>query len=183
MQVISSYKDNVGDVRLVQQFRLYNFENPWIKQWRRARRTGNLPFDLYDRCVLDNLDNRTLVTVDSAGYYFKHANVDVVCIESSFIGGCYCQDCYIEPDILSHRPSYVESNNVVFFKFPWFLKYATLDDFTNFLTTWAKSTMIVAFNPVLIQHNHLKFDLLELVTQQTSLNIQRKQKDLWIITP
>ena len=72
---------------------------------------------------------------------------------------------------------------MIVFKYPWFLKYATLEQFINFLTTWVNSITVLNFNPMFIQHNHLKFSLENLVRDRVNLKIQIINARLWIILP
>jgi hypothetical protein len=183
MQIVTSYPQSEDSIKLVQQFRLYHLSNSWLKKWRQARHNKSLPFDKFDNVVLSLIDNNQLTVVDSAGWYFGHAGIKVTCLESTKIAKCYYPDCNIEYDVMTHRPTYISDQNIVFFKFPWFLKYATFDCFINFLNIWVKSVTIIAFNPILIQHNHLKFKLIDLVKNHTLFNITEVNDNLWIITP
>lgn len=183
MQIVSSYKDDLGVIRLVQQVRLYNISNPWIRSWRRARHNHSLPFDLVDKVVLDCASNNSLTVVDGSGQYFEKAGIKVTCIESSAIAKLYNPNCIIEPDAFTHRPTYVPEDDVILFKYPWFLKYALLDDFIDFLTMWVKSTTIIAFSSIHIQHNHLKYRLIDIVQSRVNFSIKEVNNNLWIITP
>jgi hypothetical protein len=182
MQTVESYPNTLESIRFIQQIRLYHVSNHWLKSWRRARHSNSLPFDKFDNVVLSLVTDNQLTTVDSAGWYFQHAGIKVTCLESTDIAKYYCADCYIEYDVMTHRPTYISDQNVVFFKFPWFLKYATVDQFVNFLNVWVKSTTVIAFDPILIQHNHLKFKLIDIIKSQTVFDIKEVERNLWIVT-
>jgi hypothetical protein len=183
MQIVSGYNTDFGPIRLIQQFRLYHLSRPSVKKWRATRRGVPYQLDAADQWVLDNLQDKRLVAVDCAGWYFEKFNIRTTCLESELISKQYFPDCYVEPDILTHRPTYIPDNEMVVFKYPWFLKYATLDQFVDFLTTWVKSKTVLNFNPIFIQHNHLKFSLVSLVTHRVNLDIQQINEQLWIVSP
>ena len=183
MQIVPGYSTDFGSIRLIQQFRLYHLSRPAIKKWRAVRHGIPYCVDTADQWVLDNLQNNKLIAVDCAGWYFKEFNIDTTCLESDPLSKQYFPDCYVEPDILTHRPTYIPDNQMIVFKYPWFLKYATLDQFINFLTTWVNSITVLNFNPMFIQHNHLKFSLENLVRDRVNLKIQIINARLWIILP
>lgn len=183
MQIVSGYSINHGQIRLIQQFRLYHLSRPAVEKWRKVRRGIPYQPDVVDQWILNNLKDNKLVAVDCAGWYFQEFDIKTTCLESESLSKKYFPECYVEPDILTHRPTYIPDNEMVVFKFPWFLKYVTVDQFVNFLTTWVKSTTVLNFDPIFIQHNHLKFTLEILVKDRVNLNIQTINPELWIITP
>jgi hypothetical protein len=183
MQIVSGYNTDFGPIRMIQQFRLYHLSRPAVKKWRAIRRGIPYRVDATDRWILDNLQDNKLVAVDFAGWYFQEFNIKTTCLESELLSKKYFPECYVEPDIFTHRPTYIPDNEMVVFKYPWFLKYATLNQFVNFLTIWVKSTTVINFNPTLIQHNHLKFSLETLVKPRVNLNIQKINSQLWIASP
>lgn len=180
MQIISGY-DQHNHIKFRQRLRLYNFSRPAVKKWKLAKRTGKFCLDSVDQWVISNLQGKKLWAVDCGGWYLQDYNIDVECIESDDIAKIYNSQCYVEYDVLVHRPTYVDVNSVVLFKRPWFLRYCKFDDFVNFLNTWTQTTVVLEFDPVYIQHNHLKFKLLDLVRQQTPLSISPVNQSLWII--
>lgn len=180
MQIISGYEQN-NQIKFRQRLRLYHLSRPAVKKWRIAQRTGIFNLDSVDHWVISNLHSKKLCAVDCAGWYFQNYNIDVECIESDDIAKIYNSHCHLEYDVLIHRPTYVDVDSVVLFKNPWFLRYCKFDDFINFLNIWTRTTMVLEFNSVYIQHNHLKFKLLDLVTQQTSLTVTPVNRSLWII--
>jgi hypothetical protein len=183
MQIVSGYSTDHGSIRLVQQFRLYHLSRPAVKKWRATRHGIPYQPDVTDQWILNNLKDNKLVAVDCAGWYFQEFNISTTCLESELLSKKYFPGCYVEPDILIHRPTYIPDNEMVVFKFPWFLKYVTVDQFVNFLTTWVKSVTVLNFDPIFIQHNHLKFNLETLVRDRVQLDIQIINPGLWIITP
>jgi len=183
MQIVSGYNTDFGPIRLIQQFRLYHLSRPAVKKWRAIRQGIPYQVDATDRWILDNLQDTKLVAVDFAGWYFQEFNIKTTCLESEPLSKKYFPECYVEPDIFTHRPTYIPVNEMVVFKYPWFLKYATLTQFVDFLNTWVKSSTVLNFNPMLIQHNHLKFSLETLVKRQVDLNIQKINAQLWIASP
>lgn len=183
MQVVPGYTTDFGNIRLIQQFRLYHLSRPAVKKWRSSRHGAPYQLDTTDCWILDNLQNNKLVAVDCAGWYFEKFNIDTTCLESDPLSKKYFPNCYVEPDNFTHRPTYIPSNAMTVFKFPWFLKYSTLDQFVNFLNVWVKSVTVINFYPIFIQHNHLKFSLEELVKKQVNLSIQIINPTLWIVSP
>lgn len=180
MQIISGYQQE-NSINFKQRLRLYNLSRPAVKKWRVARRTGVFRPDLVDQWVISNLHGKKLWAVDCAGWYFQNYNINVECIESDDIAKIYNSHCRLEYDVLIHRPTYVDKDSMILFKRPWFLRYCKLDNFVNFLNVWAKATMVLELDTVYIQHNHLKFKLLDLVRQQTPLTITAVNRSLWII--
>jgi len=183
MRIVSGYNTDSGPIRLIQQFRLYHLSRPAVKKWRAVRHGTPYQPDSTDRWILSNLQDNQLVAVDCAGWYFEEFNISTTCLESELLSKQYFSKCYVEPDILTHRPTYIPNDQLVVFKYPWFLKYATLDEFINFLNIWVKSPTVINFNPILVQHNHLKFSLDALVRERTNLNIQIIYSQLWRISP
>lgn len=183
MQIVSGYNPCHGPIRQIQQFRLYHLSRPSVKKWRAVRHGRPYPLDTADHWILNNLQDNKLVAVDCAGWYFQEFDIDTICLESEPLSKKYFSECYVEPDIFTHRPTYIPNDRMVVFKYPWFLKYATLDQFVNFLTTWVRSTTVLNFNPTLIQHNHLKFRLQDLVRDRLEFDIQVVDKQLWTVTP
>jgi hypothetical protein len=183
MQIVSGYSTDLGTIRLIQQVRLYQLARPAVKKWRAIRRGIPYRMDATDQWILNNLQDTKLVAVDFAGWYFQEFNIKTTCLESELLSKRYFPECYVEPDIFTHRPTYIPDNEMVVFKYPWFLKYATLDQFVNFLNIWVKSNTVLNFNPILIQHNHLKFSLETLVKRRVNLNIQKINAQLWVASP
>tara|TARA_B110000503_G_C7035072_1_gene365742 strand:+ start:405 stop:956 length:552 start_codon:yes stop_codon:yes gene_type:complete len=183
MQIVSGYNTDFGPIRLIQQFRLYHLSRPAVKKWRVARHGIPYKLDVTDRWILDNLKNNKLVAVDCAGWYFREFDITPTCLESDMLSKQYFPECYVEPDILTHRPTYISADEMIVFKFPWFLKYATLAQFVNFLNVWVKSVTVINFYPILIQHNHLKFTLDSLVKEQVNLDIKIINPTLWVVSP
>ena len=182
MQIVTGYNIDHGPIRLIQQLRLYHLSRPAVKKWRAVRHGTRYQLDTTDRWILNNLHDNRLVAVDCAGWYFNEFNVDTICLESEPLSKQYFPGCYIEPDILTHRPTYIPTDQMVVFKYPWFLKYVTLDQFVNFLTIWVRSPTVINFNPILVQHNHLKFSLDTLIKERVNLNIQTIHPQLWQVS-
>lgn len=181
MQIITGYS-KVYTIRQIQQFRLFHLNRPAVKKWRATRHNKPFVLDYVDQYILSNYFNSCITAVDCAGWYFNHFDIDTVCLESDHIAQLYYPKCFVEHDIFTHRPTYINQHNPVLFKYPWFLKYAKYDDFINFLNIWTTSTMLLNFEPRLIQHNHLKFELKNLVQAQTSFKITEITRNLWTIT-
>jgi len=182
MRVITSYL-NQGRIRFIQNLRLYHLSRPRIKQWRRTRHGSTYSLDNTDKWILTNLTDRNLVLVDCAGWYFEQFGITTTCLESDRIAKCYWPACYVEPDIFTHRPTYISTQHPVVFKYSWFLKYATLDQFVKFLHTWVKSTTVINFSPRLIQHNHLKYNLADIIKPLVPFDIQIINNELWVVSP
>jgi|TARA_R110000868_G_scaffold29450_1_gene109603 hypothetical protein len=183
MQIVPGYSTDFGSIRLIQQFRLYHLSRPSVKKWRTVRHGIPYQVDATDQWILNNLQDDKLVAVDCAGWYFKEFNINATCLESDLLSKQYFPGCYVEPDIFIHRPTYIPDDQMVVFKYPWFLKYATLDQFINFLNTWVRSITVLNFDPIFIQHNHLKFSLEKLVRNRVDLNIQIINSRLWTVLP
>jgi hypothetical protein len=182
MQVINSYADHTN-IRLVQQVRLYHISRPNLRRWRQTRHGKKYQLDATDQWIIKNIPNNNLTLVDCAGWYFEQFDVTTVCLESDRISKYYWPACHVEPDIFTHRPTYISDSDPVIFKYSWFLKYATVENFVSFLNVWVKSTTVINFNPIYIQHNHLKHNLLDLITPMVSFKIQEINNQLWVITP
>lgn len=185
MQVINSYLDkNLGTIRTIQKFRLYHLSRPSLKILRQHRNSTVYPYDRVDQLAINIAKdaNNKLTAVDCAGWYFERSKIDVTCLESDEIAKHYYASCFVEPDVLTFRPTYISESDPVLFKYPWYLKYATLDEFVNFLQTWVKSTTLLEFNPTYIQHNHLKYKLIDIVRSSTNLSITVPFANVWIIT-
>lgn len=185
MQIIKSYKDT-GQLRLVQRLRLYHLDRPKLRLIRRHRhRRNEFPFDTLDRWVigLANDSGRSITAVDFAGWYLKTKNLQVTCLESTDLARFYHADCHVEPDIMTWRPTYINHEDIVVFRHPWFLRYASLKDFVDFLKTWVKSTTVLELDIIRIQHNHLKHRLIDLVRSQVDLQIRPWSDSVWIINP
>jgi hypothetical protein len=183
MHIVAGYSTDHGSIRLIQQFRLYHLSRPAVKKWRAVRHGTPYQLDDTDQWILNNLQDDKLVAVDCAGWYFQEWNINTICLESELLSKRYFSECYVEPDIFIHRPTYIPNDQMVVFKYPWFLKYARLDQFINFLNIWVQSTTVLNFNPRFIQHNHLKFSLLDLVKDQVNLDIQVINNQLWKVSP
>jgi hypothetical protein len=182
MQVIKSYSDQ-GHIRCIQNLRLYHLSRPSIKQWRQSRHDNIYSLDSTDRWILDNLTDKNLVLVDCAGWYFEQFGITTTCLESDRIAKFYWPACHIESDIFTHRPTYIPTRTPVIFKYSWFLKYATVEQFVKFLHTWVKSTTVINFDPMLIQHNHLKYSLIDIIKPMVTFDIKAINDRLWVVLP
>ena len=182
MQIVNSYSDQLGNIRLIQQLRLYHLSRPRLRQWRKTRHGHTYQLDLVDQWII-NQKWKNLIAVDFAGWYFNDYGINSVCLESDSLSKRYWPNCWVEPDIMTHRPDYLPSNTPVVFKYPWFLKYATQDQFLEFLNTWVQGTTLITFNPMLVQHNHLKYNLLDLIRPRISCKIHKIHSNLWMATP
>lgn len=180
MQVISGY-DRSYSIRFVQRLRLYHLTRPSVKKWRDCRHGKKYETDTFDRWVLDSLKPKKLTAVDCAGWYFNDLGIPTHCIESDEIAKYYHVDCNIEPDLFTHRPTYIDSDSQILFKNPWFLRYARLEDFQFFLDVWATSDIVLNFDPKYVQHNHLKYRLIDIVNPTKNLDIQEIDKNLWLL--
>lgn len=182
MQVITSYSDQ-GHIRSIQNLRLYHLSRPNLQQWRQTRHNKIYSLDSTDKWILNNLTDKNLVLVDCAGWYFEQFGITTTCLESDPIAKRYWPACYVESDIFTHRPTYISTKSPVIFKYSWLLKYATVDQFVKFLHTWVKSTTVINFDPMLIQHNHLKYSLIDIIQPMIKFNIQVINNKLWIVSP
>jgi hypothetical protein len=182
MQIVKSYTQ-AGDVSSIQQLRLFHVGRPRVKAWRQVRHGHQFLANTVDQWILDNINTDAITAVDFAGWYFELFGIKTVCLESSDIAKLYWPQCFVEPDVMTWRPTYISHTDPVVFRNPWFLKYATVDQFIAFLETWAQSLTILEFEPRLVQHNHLKFKLLDLVASKTALDVKEITNTLWTITP
>lgn len=182
MQIVKSY-NQAGTITSRQQIRLFHIGRPQILKWRKTRHGQKFQLDETDQWIIKNVKSDKIVAVDFAGWYFELFGLKTVCLESSEIAKAYWPQCYIEPDIITWRPTYISSSDPVVFRNPWFLRYATLDQFVTFLETWAQSLTILNFEPIMIQHNHLKFKLIDLVAPKVKCKINEINENLWAITP
>ena len=182
MQIVESYS-NQGRIRFIQQLRLYHLSRRNLKQWRQTRHGKLYSIDRTDQWILNNLSDTNLVLVDCAGWYFEQFGITTTCLESDSIAKYYWPACHIEPDIFTHRPTYISDQHPVVFKYPWFLKYATVDQFRTFLNIWVKSTTVINFEPMFVQHNHLKYNLIDIIRSKVNFNIQVINRQLWKISP
>jgi hypothetical protein len=182
MQVITSYL-NQGSIRPIQNLRLYHLSRPHLKQWRQTRHGKPYRLDRTDKWILNNLPDKKLVLVDCAGWYFEQFGITTTCLESDEIAKHYWPTCWVEPDIFTHRPTYISTEHPVVFKYSWFLRYATVDQFVEFLNTWVRSITVINFRPMFIQHNHLKHSLIDIIKPMVKFNIQVIDPELWIVLP
>lgn len=178
MQVVSGYA-NEGHRSNIFNFRLYHLSRPRVRDWRRTRHGGVYLLDTVDRLVMNMTDK--IVAVDWAGWCLEPFNISTQCLESSDISKYYWPQCFVEPDLLVHRPTYT-NNDLVVVKKPSFLRYATLDTLVNFLELWCTTHMVISLERRHIQHNHLKFKLLDLVKDKTDLTIQEESIDTWVVS-
>lgn len=183
MQVISGYNNSLGNIQQAQQFRLYHISRPMLKQWRQARHGHTVELDGLDHWIVNELKPKQLAVVDCAGWYFEDYGIETVVLESDSIGKLYYPNAHLEPDVLTHRPSYMPTDCPTLFKYPAFLKYKTTDEFAAFLQTWVKGTTILHFEPRFIQHNHLKYNLIDLIQPNIDLKITEMDRTVWRIEP
>lgn len=153
---------------------------PALRQWRASRHRRTYMPDTTDQIVID-LKPADLVAVDCAGWYFNDFGINTVSIESNDLAKLYYPNCYVEYDVLTHRPTYIDQNALVLLKHPWFLRYATIEQLIDFLNIWTQHCVILNFNPRLIQHNHLKYSLKDIVQVQLDLTIQELSPEIWSI--
>ena len=182
MQIVDSYSGKLGNIRSIQQLRLYHLSRPALRQWRKTRHGHIYQLDSVDQWII-NQEWKNLIAVDFAGWYFKDFGLDVVCLESDRLSKHYWPNSWIEPDIMTHRPDYLPDRTPVIFKYPWFLKYTTQDQFIKFLNIWVQGITLINFDPVFVQHNHLKYNLLDLIQLRTVFKIQEINSKLWMIEP
>ena len=121
--------------------------------------------------------------VECAGWYFNDLGIHTTVLEGDVLSQAYYPESYVEFDLVSHRPTYIHENHPVVFKNPWFLKYCKFETFVNFLKVWTRNCVILNFDPVYVQHNHLKFDLRDLAQDATGLRIHSINPNLWTIQP
>lgn len=183
MQIISGYNNSLGNIQQAQQFRLYHLSRPMLREWRQTRHGRVMQLDGVDQWIVTEFNPSRLVVVDCAGWYFEQHGIATTVLESDPIGQRYCPTAHYEPDPLTHRPDYLPTDCVTLFKYPAFLKYTTVDQFVHFLTTWAQSTIILHFEPRFVQHNHLKYKLLDLVRPRVNFDIVEMHRTVWRIEP
>jgi hypothetical protein len=181
MQVISGYNHSLGNIQQTQQFRLYHISRPKLREWRQARHGVPMQLDGVDQWIVDTLKPPRLAAVDCAGWYFSDLGIETVCLESDPIGQLYCPTAHYEPDVLTHRPSYWPTDCPTLFKYPAFLKYTTVNTFATFLNIWCCGTIILHFEPRFIKHNHLKYNLIDLIRPRVSFNVTEMDRTVWRI--
>jgi hypothetical protein len=175
MQVISGYLD-VTTRSTMLEFRLYHLNRPAVKAWRKKC----YQLDDADNLVIRLAKNQQVVAIDCAGWYLDQFGMNVQCVESSDISKLYFSNCAVEPDLMTHRPTYIH-DAIVLFKFPYFLRYCTVAELVDFLELWCKDIMVLNFNPTFIKHNRLKYKAVDLVKKSTNLRITEVNKNLWLI--
>ena len=183
MQIISGYNNSLGQVQQAQRLRLYLLSRPQVQTWRRTRHGQPMTVDALDQWIVDTVRPQQLVAVDCAGWYFEQFGIDTTCVESDPLSQRYWPACHIEPDLLTHRPTYLPTNVLTVFKYPAFLKYTTQDQFVEFLNTWVKGPTILHFEPRFVQHNHLKYDLYNIITAVTTITIKQLDPTVWSMSP
>lgn len=179
MQVISGY--NQIDHQTKSQkflFRLFHLNHPNLLSWRKSRFGTPYVYDSVEQYIINH--EHQIVAVDCAGWTFESAGITVQCLESDSVAQRYHAQCSIEPDLFTHRPTYVNSWPVLF-RYPWYLKYAKFDDFINFLHVWQQQKIYINFDERMIQHNYLKYSLVDLVRANTLFDIQVIDKNFWVI--
>ena len=182
MQIIKSYSTS-GKVSRKQLFKLFHLARPSVLQWRQTRFGSHYEFDDIDIWIKDNIHTKNITVVDFAGWYLEELGFCTTCIESDPIAKIYWDRCFIEPSLIANRPDYISKSDPVIIRHPTSLRYTTLSEFVNFLKLWVKSLTILNFNPRMIQFNYLKFELIDLVKQETDLKINVIQNNLWKIEP
>ena len=180
MQVVDSYR-SAGEISNTQRLRLFHVLRPSIQKWRKTRFGKPYEKDYIDNWICNNLQNKNITVIDFGGWYLELFGYRTTCIESDSIAKQYWSNCYIESDLLINKPKYISENETVIFRNPNFLRYATYDSFINFLKVWSNSNIILNFDTRLVQHNYLKYRLLDLVTSNIDLNVKELQSDLWVI--
>ena len=174
MQIIQGYGDTKKRSTLL-EFRLYHMNRPSVIPWRKK----SYKLDKADKLALELSTN--ILSLDSAAWYLEDHNATVQCLESNNISKLYYPKCFVEYDLFVHRPTYA-SDGLVLCKNPYFLKYCKIEEFVNFIELWCRGTMVLNFQPIYVQHNHLKFKLLDIVQIQTRLRITEVDKNIWVIT-
>lgn len=183
MQIIQTYQ---SQITLSQRMRLYYLDRPKVLLWRRLRRNKSLTlFDSLDKMIIDYAKQTTgkITAVDFGGWYLQQQGIAVTCIESNDISKCHNNQCMIEYDLKTWRPTYVNQTDLIVFRYPWFLKYAQLNELLDFFSIWIRSPVLIEFQPRYIQHNHLKYHLLDLVKSQTNFEITLWSPSAWLINP
>lgn len=180
MNIINGYSTD-NQLSQIFKFRLFHLNHPRLKQWRTTRHGRTYHLDRAEQLAVDHAQNNKLVAIDCGGWSLLPFGVDVQCFESDPIARHYYSQCHVEPDLFTHRPTYTQ-NHTVLTKHPWFLKYSTLDNFVNFIELWTQHKMILNFYERFVQHNHLKYQLVDLVRNATDLDVQVIDQDLWVVT-
>lgn len=175
MQVITGYAENSVRSKML-EFRLYHLNRPAVKLWRK----NCYILDQADKLIIQLAKNQNVVAIDCAGWYLTQYGISVQCIESSNISKLYFPGCLVEPDLMVHRPTYI-NDAIIFFKFPYFLKYCTIRELVNFLELWCNDIMVLNFDPNYVKHNRLKYKAIDLVRNSTNLNIHEVNKNIWIV--
>jgi hypothetical protein len=154
-----------------------------LRAWRQTRHGVPMLLDGVDQWIAHTLQPKQLAAVDCAGWYFNDFGIETVCLESDPIGQLYCPTAYYEPDVLTHRPTYWPTDCPTLFKYPAFLKYTTVDEFADFLNVWCHSPIILHFEPRFVQHNHLRYHLIDLIRPRVSFAITEMHRTVWRIDP
>jgi hypothetical protein len=166
--------------------RLYYLDRPKVRLWRQRRHQKSLPlFDSLDNMIIDYAKQTTgkITAIDFGGWYLQQEGIGVTCVESNDISKWHYNQCMIEYDLKTWRPTYVSQTDLVVFKYPWFLKYALLEELIVFFSIWITSPVLIEFQPRYIQHNHLKYNLLDLVKSQRNYEITLWSPLAWFINP
>ncbi len=151
-----------------------------IKDWRKSRYQKNFKPDDIEKLVIDTVSQKQIVALDCAGWILNQFGFEVQSFESDPIAQLYDSNCCIEPDLFYHRPTYTKKWPVLA-RYPWYLKYSKVPDFVNFLELWTQSLMILNFSERYVQHNHLKYQLIDVVRPLTSLHVEKITNDVWLI--
>lgn len=173
MQVIQGYSNTKKRSKLL-EFRLYHMNRPSVIPWRK----NIYELDRADKLALDL--STDILSLDSAAWYLEQHGATVQCLESNDISKLYYPKCYVEYDLFVHRPTYA-SDGLVLCKIPYFLKYCKVEEFVNFIELWCRNTMVLNFYSIYVQHNHLKFKLIDIVQSQTNLRIVEVEENIWVI--
>lgn len=171
---------------LSNRLRLYYLDRPKVRLWRQNQRTGSqLLFDALDEMVIAHAKQTTgqITAVDFGGWYLNDAGIQTRCLESNDISRWHQASCIIEYDLKTWRPTYVSQGDLIVFRYPWFLKYASLRELLDFFDVWVTSPVLIEFQPRYIQHNHLKYCLLDIVRSQTDLQITSWSPTAWLLNP
>lgn len=179
MQIIQGYNKS-DNVSRTFRFRLFYMSHPRLKDWRKTRHQKEYQPDTVEKLVIDLFPQKQVVALDCAGWVLKHFGFQVQSFESDVIAQHYDSNCCIEPDLFSHRPTYTK-NWPVLTRYPWYLRYAKIPDLINFLELWTQSVMILNFHERYVQHNYLKYQLIDLVQPLTNLNIDKVADDIWVV--
>jgi len=183
MQVIQAYP---AQITLRHRMRLYYLDRPKVQLWRQQRHGRSVKlFDKLDHMIIDYAKQSTgkITAVDFGGWYLDQTGISVSCLESNDISKYHHNACMIEYDLKTWRPTYVSQSDLVIFRHPWFLKYATLQELIDFFSVWVISPVLIEFQPRYIQHNHLKYDLLDLVRAHSQSPITPWSPSVWLLNP